>query len=149
MQASGDRRGELAKLQVPTLVVHGTTDLVFRRVGGRATAAAIPGSRLNTYPGMPSHVPRPLWPSVIDEIVAVSRPGVGDLRSPRTSNELLEQPRRKHPQSKRSQHLRVQSRAGYRARLSGEVDCRYRALEDRGRIGRRSPDGCGGCDDHD
>lgn len=73
VQASGDRRGELAGLQVPTLVVHGTADPVFRPIGGLATAAAIPGARLVTYPGMSSHIPLALWPAVIDEIVAVSR----------------------------------------------------------------------------
>ncbi|HET6501745.1 MAG TPA: alpha/beta fold hydrolase [Amycolatopsis sp.] len=72
MQASGDRRGELAGLRVPTLVVHGTADQVFRPVGGRATATAIPGARLVTYPGMASHVPLALWPAVIDEIAAVA-----------------------------------------------------------------------------
>lgn len=73
MQASGDRRRELAGLRVPTLVVHGLANRVARPVAGRATAAAIPGARLVTYPGMPSHVPPALWPAVSDEIVTISR----------------------------------------------------------------------------
>jgi pimeloyl-ACP methyl ester carboxylesterase len=72
MQASGDRHGELAALRLPTLVVHGTANKMTRPVAGRATAAAIPGARLVTYPGMPSHVPLQLWPDVINEIVAIA-----------------------------------------------------------------------------
>jgi pimeloyl-ACP methyl ester carboxylesterase len=67
--ASGDRRKELAGVRVPTLVVHGDEDQIFRPVAGRATAAAIPGARLVTYPGM-GHgaLPRELWPAIATEI---------------------------------------------------------------------------------
>ena len=40
--------------------------------GGRATAAAVPGAKLVTYPGMGHNLPRELWPDVVGEIVAVS-----------------------------------------------------------------------------
>ncbi|MFI6042875.1 alpha/beta fold hydrolase [Nocardia sp. NPDC051321] len=72
LRASGDRRGELAAVRVPTLVVHGLADKTARPVAGSATAAAIPGARLVTYPGMPSHVPPQLWPDVINEIAAIA-----------------------------------------------------------------------------
>ena len=36
--------------------------------GGRATAAAIPGAELLTFPGMGHDLPRPLWPRIIDAI---------------------------------------------------------------------------------
>ena len=49
--ASGDRREELRQLRVPTLVLHGEDDRMIRPVAGRATAGAIPGARLVTYPG--------------------------------------------------------------------------------------------------
>ena len=66
--ASRDRRSTLAGLRVPALVIHGDHDPVIRPKGGRATAAAIPGARLISYPGMGHDLPRPLWPSILDEI---------------------------------------------------------------------------------
>jgi hypothetical protein len=39
-----------------------------RPKAGLATASAIPGARLVTYPGMGHDLPRALWPSIIDEI---------------------------------------------------------------------------------
>lgn len=67
--ASGDRRKELSGVNVPTLVLHGEEDKVWRPRGGRATAEAIPGAQLVTYPGM-GHgaLPRELWPVVVCEI---------------------------------------------------------------------------------
>ena len=43
------------------------------RNAGQATAAAIPGAKLVTYPGMGHNEPRELWDSFIAEIVEVSR----------------------------------------------------------------------------
>lgn len=65
---SGDRRKALAKVRIPTLVLHGEDDPVIRLKAGRATAAAIPGARLVTYPGMGHDLPRALWPSILDQI---------------------------------------------------------------------------------
>ncbi len=39
-----------------------------RPKAGQATANAIPGARLVTFPGMGHDLPRPLWPEVIKEI---------------------------------------------------------------------------------
>jgi pimeloyl-ACP methyl ester carboxylesterase len=71
--ASGSRRKKLRSLGVPSLVLHGTEDPVIRPKGGRATARAIPGARLVTYPGLGHDLPRPLWPAMIDEICALAR----------------------------------------------------------------------------
>ena len=68
--ASGDRRPALAGLRIPTLVIHGEQDPVIRLRGGRATARAIPGARLVTYPGMGHDLPAALWPSIVAEITA-------------------------------------------------------------------------------
>jgi pimeloyl-ACP methyl ester carboxylesterase len=65
--AGGDRRRQLAELRVPTLVLHGDADPMVRPVAGRATADAVPGARLRTFPGMGHDLPRELW----DEITAV------------------------------------------------------------------------------
>jgi pimeloyl-ACP methyl ester carboxylesterase len=70
--ASGDRRPELAGLRTPTLVIHGEQDPLIRPKGGRATAAAIPGARLVTYPGMGHDLPGALWPAILDEICALA-----------------------------------------------------------------------------
>jgi pimeloyl-ACP methyl ester carboxylesterase len=71
--ASGSRRKKLRSLRIPTLVIHGTDDPVIRPKGGRATARAIPGARLVTYPGMGHDLPRAIWPAMIDEISALAR----------------------------------------------------------------------------
>jgi pimeloyl-ACP methyl ester carboxylesterase len=68
IRASGDRRAELSRVRVPTLVVHGEADPMQSLRAGRAIAAAIPGARLVTYPGMGHDLPRDLWLTIIDEI---------------------------------------------------------------------------------
>ena len=70
--ASGTRRKKLRDLHVPSLVLHGTDDPVIRPKGGRATAQAIPGAKLVTYPGMGHDLPRALWPAMLDEISALT-----------------------------------------------------------------------------
>lgn len=71
-RAARDLRPELAGLRIPALVLHGDADVMMRPEAGRATAAAIPGSRLVVYPGMGHELPRPLWPAMADEIRAVA-----------------------------------------------------------------------------
>lgn len=66
--ASPDRRPALAALRMPALVVHGEDDIMMRPKAGRATAVAIPGARLVTYPGMGHDLPAELWPPLVDEI---------------------------------------------------------------------------------
>ena len=66
--ASGDRTRELRRIAVPTLVIHGTSDRLVRPSGGRATARAIPGARLELIEGMAHDLPRGVWPRVIDAI---------------------------------------------------------------------------------
>ncbi|MET9493087.1 alpha/beta hydrolase [Nocardia sp. NPDC006630] len=65
---SGDRTARLREVRVPTLVMHGTADLVFDVSGGRATAAAVPGARLVIFAGMAHSLPRELWPAYADRI---------------------------------------------------------------------------------
>ncbi len=64
-----DRTPLLARISVPTTVIHGDDDHLVSRSGGRATASAIPGARLVMIPGMAHDLPPALWDSVIDEIV--------------------------------------------------------------------------------
>ena len=59
----------LARVKAPTLVLHGGADSLIPPAGGRATAAAIPGARLEVFEGMGHDIPRALWPRLIAAIV--------------------------------------------------------------------------------
>ncbi|MEU6725735.1 alpha/beta fold hydrolase [Nonomuraea wenchangensis] len=72
IMASGSRVEALGRLDVPTLVVHGEADQLVPLAGGQATAAAIPGARLVTYPGMGHDLPRALWPDLVAEITKLT-----------------------------------------------------------------------------
>ena len=69
IMASGDRTEALRGLDVPTTVVHGTDDILIDVSGGRATAAAIPGARLDLIEGMGHDMPPAVWPRLVDLIV--------------------------------------------------------------------------------
>ena len=67
---SPDRTEGLHGVRIPFLVVHGEADPLVTPSGGDATAAAVPGSKLLTIPGMGHDLPEALWDTVIDAIVA-------------------------------------------------------------------------------
>jgi pimeloyl-ACP methyl ester carboxylesterase len=69
--ASPDRTADLARVAVPTLVVHGAQDALVNVSGGRATAAAIPGAELFVIEGMGHDLPRAVWPELVDRITAL------------------------------------------------------------------------------
>jgi pimeloyl-ACP methyl ester carboxylesterase len=69
--ASPDRTADLARVAVPTLVVHGAQDALVDVSGGRATAAAIPGAELFVVDGMGHDLPRAVWPELADRIAAL------------------------------------------------------------------------------
>jgi pimeloyl-ACP methyl ester carboxylesterase len=66
--ASGHRASDLKRIRVPTLVIHGKADRLVRPSGGRATARAIPGARLELIDGMGHDLPRGVWPRILDGI---------------------------------------------------------------------------------
>jgi pimeloyl-ACP methyl ester carboxylesterase len=66
--ASGDRTAELAKIDVPTLVLHGDRDRMVHPTGGAATARAIPSARLETIVGLGHDLPLGAWEQIIDLI---------------------------------------------------------------------------------
>lgn len=66
--ASGDRTEKLKTLTVPTLVIHGDSDKMCDVSGGRATAAAIPGARLEIIEGLGHDLPEQLWPRLAELI---------------------------------------------------------------------------------
>ena len=66
--ASGSRKARLRDVRAPTLVIHGTVDPLVHPMGGRDTAASIPGARLMMIEGMGHAIPLPMWPQIIDAI---------------------------------------------------------------------------------
>jgi pimeloyl-ACP methyl ester carboxylesterase len=68
LRAAADRTAALERLTVPTVVVHGTVDRMCHPSGGRATATAIPGARLELIDGMGHDLPPGAWPRIIQAI---------------------------------------------------------------------------------
>jgi pimeloyl-ACP methyl ester carboxylesterase len=68
IQTAGNRSAALARITVPTLVIHGTKDRLVGPSGGKATAKAIPGARLLLVEGMGHDLPRGAWPQIIEAI---------------------------------------------------------------------------------
>jgi pimeloyl-ACP methyl ester carboxylesterase len=65
---SGDRTKALRRLDLPTLVLHGTADPLVRTAAGKATARAIPGARLELIEGMGHDFPQALYARFADAI---------------------------------------------------------------------------------
>jgi pimeloyl-ACP methyl ester carboxylesterase len=68
IRASGDRRERLATIKAPTMVLHGEADPLVPVIGGRDTAANIPGAELRTIPGMGHDLPPALYEAFIATI---------------------------------------------------------------------------------
>lgn len=76
--ASGDRTELLRHLDVPTLVIHGLDDVMCDVSGGRATAAAIPQSKLVLIKGLGHNLPPGLWSEIAEHIADIVR--IGETR---------------------------------------------------------------------
>ena len=63
----------LSRLDIPTVVLHGSADRLVLPRGGRATARAIPGAELRMYEGMGHDIPEQLWPQFVDEMERVAQ----------------------------------------------------------------------------
>lgn len=77
MATAGDRRSNLAKLQLPALVIHGSKDPLIPPASGKDTAAAIPGAELLTLEGMGHDLPPEFFAPVIDAIHRTARSATG------------------------------------------------------------------------
>ena len=66
--ASGSRAEGLQKLEMPTLVIHGTDDQLITPSGGERTSELIPNSTLLMVEDMGHDRPQPLWPFYLDAI---------------------------------------------------------------------------------
>jgi pimeloyl-ACP methyl ester carboxylesterase len=73
VMASGSRTRDLSRVHVPTLVVHGSDDLLIRPWAGRATATAVRNARFVLHPGMGHDLPSELWPTVAADVRELAR----------------------------------------------------------------------------
>jgi pimeloyl-ACP methyl ester carboxylesterase len=73
IMAAGSRLEGLKRLRVPTLVVHGTDDILVPIENGRRVAAAVPGARLLEIQGMGHDLPERVWAELADGIEEVAR----------------------------------------------------------------------------
>ncbi|RSM69307.1 alpha/beta hydrolase [Amycolatopsis sp. WAC 01375] len=80
IQASGDRTAELARITCPTVVVHGDTDRMVHRSGGRATAKAIAGARYVEIPGMGHHIAPDLVERLVELTAELALDPAGETR---------------------------------------------------------------------
>jgi len=72
IMSAKSRLERLKQLRVPTLVIHGTDDILVPVENGRLVADAVPGARLIEIEGMGHDVPRRAWPEVVDAIAAIA-----------------------------------------------------------------------------
>jgi pimeloyl-ACP methyl ester carboxylesterase len=75
LAVAGDRRDRLAKIIVPTLVIHGTDDPLIPPACGEDTATSIPGARLLLLDGMGHELPPELYERAIEAITETARRG--------------------------------------------------------------------------
>jgi pimeloyl-ACP methyl ester carboxylesterase len=66
-----DRTAELSDLKVPSLIIHGDADPLVPMIGGKATAAAIPGASLKIISGMGHAIPNlnAYWGDIKDAMI--------------------------------------------------------------------------------
>jgi pimeloyl-ACP methyl ester carboxylesterase len=71
--ASGDRSAALARVTVPTLVIHGDIDPLVPLDAGEATERAVPGAELLVIADMGHEIPPATWRRVVPAIAANAR----------------------------------------------------------------------------
>ncbi len=71
--AAEGRLEKLSRITVPTLVIHGTDDVLVPVDNGRRVANAIPGARLLEFEHMGHNLPERVWPEVFDAIEELTR----------------------------------------------------------------------------
>jgi pimeloyl-ACP methyl ester carboxylesterase len=70
VMASPSRSPALARLDVPTLVIHGTADPLVQPDGGERTAEVVPDAKLLLIEGMGHDLPAAHWATIIDAVTA-------------------------------------------------------------------------------
>jgi len=72
--ASGSRNEALAKVKIPTLVIHGTADPLVPVEGGKDTAKSIPGAKSLIIEGMGHSFPTEVVPQILQAILQHTAP---------------------------------------------------------------------------
>jgi len=73
IMSAGSRLERLKHVRVPTLVVHGTDDVLVPIENGRLVAGAVPGARFIEIPGMGHDIPLRVWAELADAIEELAR----------------------------------------------------------------------------
>ncbi len=73
---AGSRLERLKLVRVPTLVVHGTDDVLVPIENGRRVAAAVPGARFLEVQGMGHDIPERVWSELVDAIEKLTQQSV-------------------------------------------------------------------------
>lgn len=69
---SGDREAQLARLDVPTLVLHGTDDKLINADAAHRLAEVIPGAELVELEGMGHDLPPHFWAPIIEAVTQLA-----------------------------------------------------------------------------
>jgi pimeloyl-ACP methyl ester carboxylesterase len=115
--------GRLSQITAPTLVLHGEDDPLLRVRAAQDVAAAIPGSKLRTFPGVGHFFPRESWPAYAAAVRELADRGA-------QLEQWLAQPRSAHVSSLRPEVARCSapgdirwSRASVTLRVSLNAEC--------------------------
>jgi pimeloyl-ACP methyl ester carboxylesterase len=71
--AAEGRLEKLSRIKAPTLVIHGTDDVLVPVDNGRSVAKAIPGARLLEVENMGHNLPERAWPQILDAVEELAR----------------------------------------------------------------------------
>lgn len=71
--ATGDFTSKLKTIRCPTTIIHGAVDPLLRPAGGRASARAITGARLELIDGMGHDLPPAVLPRMVELIDATAK----------------------------------------------------------------------------
>jgi pimeloyl-ACP methyl ester carboxylesterase len=80
IMAAQSRLERLQHVRVPTLVVHGTDDVLVPIENGRLVAGAVPGARFIEIQGMGHDIPERVWSEVADGIEEIAHRSVPTRR---------------------------------------------------------------------
>jgi pimeloyl-ACP methyl ester carboxylesterase len=69
------RAGQLGRIKVPTLILHGDKDPLVPVAAAHDLARRIAGAKLDIIPGMGHDLPEPLWPRFVSGIQSVAKLG--------------------------------------------------------------------------
>jgi pimeloyl-ACP methyl ester carboxylesterase len=68
IMSAGSRLERLKQVRVPTMVFHGTDDVLVPIENGRLVAGAVPGARFIEVPGMGHDIPERVWSELADAV---------------------------------------------------------------------------------